>query len=54
MAVKEVTDTATGEKEFTNLNTLIHVWADFQTNGEKLQFGHLSVVLQKIWVHRIR
>jgi hypothetical protein len=36
--VKEVTDTATGEKEFTNLNTL-SMWADFQTNGEKLQLG---------------
>lgn len=36
--IKEVTDTATGEKEFTNLNTL-SMWADFQTNGEKLQLG---------------
>ncbi len=36
--VKEITDTATGEKEFTNINT-VSVWADFQTNGEKVQFG---------------
>jgi hypothetical protein len=36
--VKEITDTATGEKEFTNINTL-SVWADLQTTGEKVQFG---------------
>ncbi len=36
--VKEITDTSTGRKEFTNLNT-VSVWADFQTNGENVQFG---------------
>ncbi len=36
--IKEVTDTSTGEKEFANLNT-VSIWADFQTNGEKLQLG---------------
>lgn len=36
--IKEVTDTATGEKEFTNLNT-ISLWTDLQSNGEKLQLG---------------
>lgn len=37
-AVKEITDTATGLKDFTNLNTL-SVWTDINTNGEKIQFG---------------
>lgn len=36
--VKEITDTATGNKEFTNLNT-ISLWSDLLTTGEKLQFG---------------
>ncbi|MCI0472485.1 MAG: hypothetical protein L0Y76_02775 [Ignavibacteria bacterium] len=36
--VKEIKDTATGEKEFTNLNTA-SVWADLQTTGEMFQFG---------------
>jgi len=36
--VKEIKDTATGEKEFANLNTA-SVWADFQTTGEMFQFG---------------
>jgi len=36
--VKQVSDTATGAKEFTNLNTA-SLWADFQTNGKKVQFG---------------
>jgi len=37
-AVKEVTDTTTGAKEFTNLNTL-SIWSDIQTNGKKVQVG---------------
>jgi hypothetical protein len=37
-AVKQVSDTATGAKEFTNLNTG-SAWIDFSTNGKKLQFG---------------
>ncbi len=37
-AVKEIKDTATGAKEFTNLNTG-SLWMDVQTNGKKLQFG---------------
>lgn len=40
-AVKEISDTATGKKEFTNLNTL-SFWADINTNGEKVQFGIFS------------
>ena len=36
--IKEITDTATGKKEFTNLNT-VSGWADLQTTGEKVQFG---------------
>jgi hypothetical protein len=36
--VKEITDTATGAKVFTNLNTA-SIWVDFQTNGKKIQFG---------------
>ncbi|MCX6165222.1 MAG: hypothetical protein NTU73_10265, partial [Ignavibacteriae bacterium] len=39
--VKGVLDTATGIKEFTNLNT-ISFWADFQTTGEMVQFGLFS------------
>ncbi len=37
-AVKAITDTATGKKEFTNINTA-SVWGDIQTNGKKVQFG---------------
>jgi len=37
-AVKQIADTATGAKEFTNLNTG-SVWLDFSTNGKKVQFG---------------
>ncbi len=37
-AVKGITDTATGIKEFTNLNT-ISFWVDLQTTGENIQFG---------------
>jgi len=40
-AVKEVKDTATGKKEFTNLNTL-SLWADLQTTGKKIQFGFFT------------
>ena len=36
--VKEILDTATGKKEFTNLNTF-SLWADLQTTGSTLQFG---------------
>lgn len=36
--VKQLTDTTTGSKEFTNLNT-VSLWTDFQTNGKKVQFG---------------
>jgi hypothetical protein len=36
--VNEITDTATGKKEFTNLNTG-SFWADIQTTGKKIQFG---------------
>lgn len=39
--VKGVLDTATGNKEFTNLNT-ISFWADLQTTGENVQFGLFS------------
>lgn len=37
-SVKNVLDTATGKKEFTNLNTM-SLWADFQTTGQTVQFG---------------
>jgi hypothetical protein len=37
-AVKEITDTATGKKEFTNLKTF-SFWADFLTTGKKVQVG---------------
>jgi len=37
-AVKEVTDTAYGTKEFTNLTTG-SLWMDVHTNGKNLQFG---------------
>ncbi len=37
-AVKQVNDTATGAKEFTNLNTA-SAWLDVNTNGSKIQFG---------------
>ncbi|MBI5404138.1 MAG: hypothetical protein HY959_12125 [Ignavibacteriae bacterium] len=37
-AVKNIIDTSTGVKEFTNLNT-ISFWADLQTTGETVQFG---------------
>lgn len=37
-AVKNILDTSTGAKEFTNLNT-ISLWADLQTTGEIIQFG---------------
>lgn len=37
-AVKEINDTATGKKEFTNLNTC-SVWLDMNTNGKKIQYG---------------
>lgn len=37
-AVKEILDTTTGRKEFTNLNT-ISLWADLQTTGSTVQFG---------------
>ncbi len=37
-AIKEVTDTLSGAKEFSNINTASY-WADLQTNGEKIQFG---------------
>lgn len=37
-AVKEVLDTATGKREFTNLNSF-SLWADLQTTGKTLQFG---------------
>lgn len=36
--VKEVTDTTTGAREFTNMNTL-SLWTDLQTKGKKIQFG---------------
>jgi len=36
--VKEITDTSTGKKEFTNLNTG-SFWTEIQTNGKKIQFG---------------
>ena len=39
--VKEVTDSTTGAKEFTNLNTF-SFWTDIQTNGKKLQIGLFS------------
>lgn len=37
-AVKEINDTATGKKEYTNLNTG-SVWFDINTNGKKIQVG---------------
>lgn len=37
-AIKEIIDTATGKKEFTNINTL-SLWADLHTNGPVFQFG---------------
>lgn len=37
-AVKEISDTITGKKEFTNLNTG-SFWTDIQTNGKKIQVG---------------
>jgi hypothetical protein len=36
--VKEILDTATGKKEFTNLNT-ISLWAELKTTGKTVQFG---------------
>lgn len=36
--VKDITDTATGKKEFTNINT-VSFWTDIQTNGQMVQFG---------------
>ena len=36
--VKEILDTATGRKEFTNLNTF-SLWADIQSTGSTVQFG---------------
>jgi len=36
--VKEVTDSTTGAREFTNLNTF-SIWSDIQTNGKKVQVG---------------
>lgn len=43
-AVKEVTDTITGERSYTPLRN-ISVWGDFQTNGAKLQVGVFSGIL---------
>ena len=37
-AVKQITDTATGKKEFSNLNTG-SIWLDVNTNGKKIQYG---------------
>ena len=37
-AVSQVNDTATGAKEFTNLNTG-SLWLDVNTHGKKVQFG---------------
>lgn len=37
-AVSQVTDTATGAKDFTNMNTL-SLWLDAHTNGKKIQAG---------------
>ncbi len=37
-AVSQVNDTATGSKDFTNLNTG-SVWLDVNTHGKKVQFG---------------
>uniref|UniRef100_UPI00321768B3 hypothetical protein n=1 Tax=uncultured Draconibacterium sp. TaxID=1573823 RepID=UPI00321768B3 len=37
-AVKEITNVQTGEKEFSNLNT-VSSWVDFQTTGKKLYAG---------------
>jgi hypothetical protein len=37
-AVKEISDTATGKKEFTSLKTA-SFWADLNTTGKKVQFG---------------
>jgi hypothetical protein len=36
--VKEISDTSTGKKEFTNIKTA-SFWGDFQTKGKKLQCG---------------
>jgi hypothetical protein len=36
--VKEITNIQTGEKEFSNLNT-ISVWGDVQTTGDKIRLG---------------
>jgi hypothetical protein len=37
-AVSQINDTATGSKDFTNLNTG-SVWLDVNTHGKKVQFG---------------
>ncbi|MFH1119983.1 MAG: hypothetical protein V1775_09165 [Bacteroidota bacterium] len=37
-AVRQVNDTATGSRDFTNLNTG-SVWLDVNTHGKKVQFG---------------
>jgi hypothetical protein len=40
-AVSQINDTATGAKEFTNLNTG-SVWLDMNTHGKKVQFGFFA------------
>jgi hypothetical protein len=37
-AVSQINDTATGSKDFTNLNTG-SIWVDANTHGKKVQFG---------------
>ncbi len=46
-AVKNILDTATGAKEYTNLNTASG-WIEFQTNGKKIQYALFTGYTQNL------